>query len=75
MSIYIVYHSCGENGHAYGDVRWGAYLSLDSARSAVRDHYDNRYEFYPDGYFYEEYQLDICEPEDNEVNRVKLFES
>jgi hypothetical protein len=75
MSVYIVYHSCGENGRAYGDIRWGTYLSLDSARSAVCNHSDNRYEFYPKCYFYEEYQLDICEPEDNEVKRVKLFES
>jgi hypothetical protein len=71
MSVYIVYWSCDESGR----VRLGAYLSLEEARSAVCNHSDNRCEVYPKCYFYEEYELGVCEPDDGEVKRQKLFHS
>jgi hypothetical protein len=75
-TVMSVYWSCDENGRAgYGDTRWGAYLSKDKAWSAVCNHSDNRYEFYPECYFYEEYELDVCQPTDDAVKRQQLFES
>ena len=74
MSVYIVYRSTSDDGYDYWTSRWGAYLSLDSARSAILNHSSNRWEFCRESWFYEEYELDLCIEEDGKVERKRLFE-